>query len=66
MAEVAEWKSLDSRALNSGELNQPSWGEVEGIQIRSYVSPYDVPEAIQIYGSPDRKHYRVAFQYLGG
>ncbi len=61
MAEVAEWK-----ALNSRKLNQPSSEEVSGVEIRAYTSPYDVPEAIRVYEYPDKCHFLIEFKYIGG
>ena len=61
MAEVAEWKTLDSK-----ELNPPSLEDVKGVVIKSYVSPYDVPEAIRVHKRPDDCHFRIEFRYIGG
>lgn len=66
MAEVAEWRALDSRALDSREWNQPSSEDIEGISITAYVSPYDVPEEIHVYVTPNDEHYKLEFRYIGG
>lgn len=61
MAEVAEWRALDSK-----ELNEPSLEDIAGIQVRSYASPYDVPEAMRVYTYPDGCYLLVEFKYMGG
>lgn len=61
MAEVAEWRALDSK-----EFNEPLAENVAGVQIKSYASPYDVPEAMRIRLYPDSCHLLVEFRYMGG
>ncbi len=67
MAEVAEWRPLEFKPLDSRKLNEPSSRDIGGVSVTVYASPYDVPEAIYIYGSPDRRrYYRIEFRYIGG
>ena len=65
MANVAEWKPLGFKSLDSRKFDQPLSRDIGGVSVTAYASPYDVPEAINVYSSPDRRYYRIEFKYIG-
>lgn len=60
MAETFKWRALDSK-----KLNQPVSENIAGVMRKSYVSPYDVPEAIGVHKDSDSCHVIVEFKYIG-
>lgn len=56
---VVQWHKVDSQALNLGQTEQ-----FRGAEIKVFVSPYDIPEAVSGGFDPAIDRFVIAFKYL--
>lgn len=58
---MANWFQVDWE-----KLNQPRPGQIKGVEVTVYFSPYDMPEAVKGEYDTVKGRFAIRFRYLGG